>query len=255
MRKIESVKHWLVQKENFQTDNLLLDDWTLIIVVSGSFQCTIRGKTEEVFPGNIFLLPPNVPVERSVTQKLVMHFFRFSLTTERSAPGLPCGKLIFENTARVEQTVQMLANIPKLPDDWQNAYFRHLLQELLLQYDYEHFFRKDRRSAATDETVTQIIEYLELHSAERISMAEVAKQFYLSPSGLIKKFRRATGTLPQKYLTDLRIRHAKRLLEDTAYSISEIADKTGFESVYYFSKVFHKQTEMTPSAYRKSFLI
>lgn len=67
-------------------------------------------------------------------------------------------------------------------------------------------------------------------------------------------FRRLFGdvyhTSPIKYITALRVNRAKELLIGTDMPMSEISDKCGFNSSYYFSKIFKESTGMTPSAYR-----
>ena len=64
-------------------------------------------------------------------------------------------------------------------------------------------------------------------------------------------FKKTTGKTIFVYLNELRIAQAKQLLSNGIYSISEVADKTGFHDVYYFSKVFKKYAGMNPGAYLK----
>ena len=53
------------------------------------------------------------------------------------------------------------------------------------------------------------------------------------------------------YLIEYRIRAAKKLLETTDYSITDIALNCGFNSTSYFTKLFHRSCGKTPNAYRK----
>ena len=45
--------------------------------------------------------------------------------------------------------------------------------------------------------------------------------------------------------------NAQNLLENTEYNITEIAEAVGYDNPLYFSRLFHKHTGLSPSAYRK----
>lgn len=65
-------------------------------------------------------------------------------------------------------------------------------------------------------------------------------------------FKKQTGTSIIKYFNSLKILEAKKLISENEYSISDIANMLGYESVQYFSTQFKNYTNMTPSAYLKS---
>ncbi|MEG0381419.1 MAG: helix-turn-helix transcriptional regulator, partial [Kurthia sp.] len=59
------------------------------------------------------------------------------------------------------------------------------------------------------------------------------------------------GLSPNTYITEYRVSKSKSLLERAELSIAEIAETVGYEDCFYYSRVFKKQTGMSPSAYRK----
>ncbi len=61
----------------------------------------------------------------------------------------------------------------------------------------------------------------------------------------IKRF----GITPSKYLQNLRIKNAAELLDSCLYSVSEVAEMTGFANVYYFSRRFKEQVGISPGSY------
>ena len=63
-------------------------------------------------------------------------------------------------------------------------------------------------------------------------------------------FERYTGLTPIRYLTEIRIRRAKELLRSGS-TVSEAAEKVGYFDSFYFSRVFKKQTGMSPTEYKK----
>ena len=56
---------------------------------------------------------------------------------------------------------------------------------------------------------------------------------------------------PLQYVINLRISNAQMLLETSDYTISQIAESVGYENALYFSRLFHKQTGISPKEYRK----
>ncbi|MCX6992004.1 MAG: AraC family transcriptional regulator [Kiritimatiellaeota bacterium] len=84
----------------------------------------------------------------------------------------------------------------------------------------------------------------------QISIAETARRFGYSTGHFCRTFKQRTGQAPIHYLTDVRLRHAKRLLEYTSLPILQVANQAGYEDQFYFSRVFRKVTDLTPTKYR-----
>ncbi len=73
----------------------------------------------------------------------------------------------------------------------------------------------------------------------------------MSTSWFIRNFKLYTGSTPLNYILNIRISNAQSLLENTKYNITEIAAITGYDNPLYFSRLFKKQTGLSPSEYRK----
>jgi len=73
----------------------------------------------------------------------------------------------------------------------------------------------------------------------------------VSPFYLSHVFSQYMGVTFTEYLTDVRMHHARTMLVESGRSIGEIADRTGYSDVYYFSKVFKRHHTMPPGMYRK----
>ena len=85
------------------------------------------------------------------------------------------------------------------------------------------------------------------------SVNSLANRVGISESYLRSLFKSVYSTSPIKYVIGLRIKTAKELLKYTDEPISVIAEKSGFNDLFYFSKIFKKTTSYTPSRYRKIF--
>ncbi len=98
--------------------------------------------------------------------------------------------------------------------------------------------------------IAAAVNYLDLHYTENTEVAALAAMCYLSEPHLFRLFRSELGMSPVEYRSMIRVRKAKQLLSDNECSISEIASLLGFESVYYFSRVFHRIEGMSAREYR-----
>lgn len=85
-----------------------------------------------------------------------------------------------------------------------------------------------------------------------ISIEQVLEEIPMSYSKFRQAFKKATGLSPNQYYLDIRLAKAKELLNSTSLSVNEIAYHTGFESIFYFSKLFKKKTGISPKDYRSS---
>ncbi len=137
----------------------------------------------------------------------------------------------------------------------------HLLQILLLMMreildapkisQTGYMFENHNKTYA----VKRILNYLNEHYAEKISLDQIAHNMYLSPVYVSKIFKEETGESPINYLIQIRLEKAKAILEQPGNgNIRDIAGAVGYEDVYHFSKMFKKYYGMAPQHYRKSYL-
>jgi AraC-like DNA-binding protein len=83
-----------------------------------------------------------------------------------------------------------------------------------------------------------------------IDLNLLVKELPMGYSRFRKAFKNITGESPNQYHLNLRLNRAKDLLLTTNLNINEVAYQTGFESVFYFSKLFKKKNSISPKYYR-----
>lgn len=103
---------------------------------------------------------------------------------------------------------------------------------------------------AKHQKVHEVADYLLHHYNTGESLEELAKRFYISKSYLSRIFREVTGFSVNEYRNLTRVKKAQDLLKDSEYSVTEISELLGFESVTYFERVFKKLADRTPLKYR-----
>jgi transcriptional regulator GlxA family with amidase domain len=91
------------------------------------------------------------------------------------------------------------------------------------------------------------------HLREELTVDQLAERAHLSPRTFARRFRAETGTTPHHWLTDQRILHAQRLLEETTSPVETVADLVGFGSASVLRHHFTRRVGTTPQAYRRTF--
>lgn len=93
--------------------------------------------------------------------------------------------------------------------------------------------------------------YLDTNYAEKIVLKDVARSFGIHPNYMTRTFHEKFGISPKKYLMDLKLKKACRLLTTTTLSIAVISSSLGFDDQLAFSRIFRKEYGNAPSEYRK----
>lgn len=107
------------------------------------------------------------------------------------------------------------------------------------------------KSPKLKELINISVKYIHNNFERDISLGDIAKFVFLSPSYFTRAFKEETGMSPINYLLKVRIDRAKELLTDTSMKISEIALSVGFSNQQRFNEMFKKHSHMTPLQYRK----
>jgi AraC-like DNA-binding protein len=94
--------------------------------------------------------------------------------------------------------------------------------------------------------------YIHENYAEPITRGEIARHINIAEDYLTFCFRQELGTTPIKYVQRYRIHQAKKMLKETALTVTEIALAVGFRDSGYFSRIFHRETGLPPETFRRS---
>lgn len=105
------------------------------------------------------------------------------------------------------------------------------------------------RRRAEDDLVNRMICFMMQNIERNLTVDDFCREFSLSRSRIKSLFREKVHTGVMQYFRRMKIERAKELIREENYNFSEIAEKLGFSSVHYFSHVFKKITDMSPSEY------
>lgn len=128
--------------------------------------------------------------------------------------------------------------------------------------------RQRKKSRKTRQTVTPAIRYKSINDEEFINninqfikdnisspllgVESVAEHMNISKTTLFNKMKNITGTSTSKYIRNIRIETALKLLSETNKGIGQVSIETGFSDSHYFNKVFKQATGITPTQYKTS---
>jgi len=104
-----------------------------------------------------------------------------------------------------------------------------------------------------DDQVLKAQTRIEKEYAALESIDDLARDVGISPRHFKRRFKKATGELPLKYLQRVRIEAAKHQLETTKTPIDRITWEVGYKDVSSFSRLFKQYTDISPRAYREKF--
>jgi AraC family transcriptional regulator len=94
-------------------------------------------------------------------------------------------------------------------------------------------------------------ELLLAHPRGDVSLETLAGECGLSRAHFARSFKASTGTSPMSWLLSQRLQRAKTLLVDSNFTLTEIADLTGFADQSHFSRVFSRHVRIAPSEWRR----
>lgn len=101
-----------------------------------------------------------------------------------------------------------------------------------------------------NQIVDQVHKLMHIEYMNDLNLSSLCDRYKITPSYFSGKFKEIFDISFVDCLTDIRIKAAKELLENTSLSVKEISKNVGFKNSKYFSKVFALNVECTPSKYR-----
>ncbi|MDN5286359.1 MAG: transcriptional regulator, AraC family [Mucilaginibacter sp.] len=99
--------------------------------------------------------------------------------------------------------------------------------------------------------ILNAISYIQLNLHQDLSVIDLAERANQHTDYFSRLFQQYTGERPLKYIHEKRIERAQYLMVTTGMTYAEIAAQTGFENIFYFSKIFKKITGMSPGQYKR----
>lgn len=235
-----------------------LEEYQLVYITRGRgfFETTETGRVR-IQAGQVFLLFPGIrhryrPVKKQgwdenwigfngeVADRLMRNFF---------SPEKAVIRVGYDQELR--DLIRSIVNLmQEAPAGYQQLMAARTVETLALIRSRAMSFHASDREVI--QRVQQARNFLLRNSEDDIDMEQLAKELGLSYSRFRAMFKEHTGTAPHQYQLNIRIHKARDLLRYSSLSIGEIAERVGFSSVYYFSRLFKKREGCPPRFYRET---
>ncbi len=118
----------------------------------------------------------------------------------------------------------------------------------ITDYDIHEYAKVEKER----DVEAEVKKYIREHMNETINICDVADELHFNPHYLMRSFKNKTGLSIMKYITKIRLDTSKKLLAETQLSIKEIASLSGYSDYSYFTRVFRKETGISPTKYRNT---
>ncbi|AIQ47087.1 AraC family transcriptional regulator [Paenibacillus sp. FSL R7-0273] len=231
----------------------------LYFIDSGEGKVIINGETHYPHAGHLMIMPAGT-TQTSVTyphNSYVRYYCHFDAQIGEWPLFHNAGKLYI---CEVADPAAVRAIFNELIDLFQDDSFLSTLrrQASLLQLlaicleggGYANFL-DDVAHTGDHGKLASVLGYIEEHLHEPMEVEELAALVHLHPNYFIPYFKKFMGMPPMHYVQYKRMELAKRQLSGSTFSIGDIAEQVGMDLAH-FSKVFKKNTGVSPSAYRSS---
>ena len=239
-------------------------DFQLLYIAAGKahFHFDNNDEATIVHAGHMVLYRPKEPQKyeyyaKDQTEVYWVHFTGNNVTNILRQHGISDDTHIIYTGTSLEYKRIFTSIINELrfcKSEYEELCVYYLMELLILTHRLSS--EKPRKSnLLTMQEMEQAVQYFSQNYNSPINIDEYAHSHNFSISWFIQSFKQYTGTTPTQYLLFLRISNAKNLLENTSFNISEISRAIGYENPLYFSRIFKKQSGLSPSEYRKKYQI
>ena len=232
---------------------------SLYIVIEGYFDIIENDVQYTLSPGSALFIKHGTDTRASFHHNengcIIINYYYFDIPAKRDnysgnqyiIPKLlenVSGSILFEKADRYIELFNSDSTYSRLDI---NARFFDILSECVkYSIDYRH---------NPNNLSENIIAFLNDHINEPLNTKDMEKRFFLTYKYMGTIFKRETGYTILNYHTLLRIESARKMLGSTLYSIDEISRRLGYSDPLYFSRVFKKNTGISPLAFRKQHIL
>lgn len=227
----------------------------IVLVTEGTLRMTVSKKEYDIPEGyGICVLPFETHLFSSATPNRC-HILEFSKDFVGYFFELVKGKALTNHLFPISEASMLLSEtlLPSVSNMVDYICAEAVLAPLC--YDVLHGCSFEEVRQPLDDTVVDVLKYIDEHFYEEISLERTARAVGVHPVTISKMFARHAGLGFQDYLQYRRCEHAAFLIRTTDMTFSEIAYESGFGSIRSFNRSFLNVRKMTPTQYKNTFSV
>lgn len=151
---------------------------------------------------------------------------------------------------QVEQLMELGISLTSQPEAAPRALIS-LAETLLYYYASRAIQPRGEERQTMPKGVREACRFIAMRYQHPLALEDIATRAHCSVNHLIALFRRHLRQTPARYLRDVRLRHAERLLMRSHLPVALIAEQCGFVSPFHFSRIFKEHYGLAPLAFRQ----
>ena len=223
----------------------------IVYIKSGKGEFETKSKRWEVNPGNAMVLAPGDwhryrPTDSIGWEEYWIGFRGDFLSDRILAELLPTGTSYIKDLGFQNELIFLFNKSFELTKKSSPGY-RKILAGIVMQLvAHVVSYEKEEPGNRQEQLSKEIIKFINKHLIEEIDFKKLAGEHHLSYNRFRSIFKNETGASLQQYLIHERLENAKQLMINTNLSLKEISEKTGFDSSFYFSKLFKNKMGYPP---------
>ncbi|MFV0311033.1 MAG: AraC family transcriptional regulator [Dysgonomonas sp.] len=189
----------------------------------------------DIFPRKINELPDYIHINDLLNKS------QYGIVFNNTSLGTKIKKIIddMQKVEGIEKILLLLRILDKLG----RSKYSHLVSEV--QFSSQNTF------CDGSGPLQRTYDYLYRNMKNEITLEEISKYANINPAALCRTFKSKTRMTIFQFLNKIRIENVCKLLLYSDLTVSEIANKSGFNSMPYFNRRFKESTNMSPSEYRQ----
>ena len=228
-----------------------------IVDGEGTYKATIKGKSVSAQLGKnqLFVVIKNSSVLYYSNPVKPLHYYWVGFDGQSSEQILESVGLFEGNITMVVQNGdEIIEAFDQLIRSWDNQNQFELYSKF---FNLIYIMGKDKRKNygdiknIDDDVFIKFENYLQMNIGKPIKLSEVAEKLNFDRCYFSKLFKRRYQISPYAYIIKTKLYYAEVFLKTSNYSITKIADLTGFPDTFAFSNIFKKYYGYAPSEYRK----
>ena len=227
----------------------------LVYVLNGKAEYRFSaGDRITVTDGDVLFLSPYCMYSIATEMEFKHYTVNFDLhedSSDLNALAQPYCLLQGKKTEQIERILKALIDAWSLKKAGYEMRSVGYLYELLSQFYFE--YTKEQNSVLY-QRLLPAKEYIEQHFKDPITLEQLAFVSNMSVTNFRREWKKIYSDTPMQYRDSIRLYYAKEYLNSGYYTVSEIAEKCGFDDVSYFVRIKKKKAGLTPGEFKKEFL-
>jgi len=247
--------HWFVREPGSCARGIYTDWCSFVFPITGKANFAIGGVEYELKAGKVMHCGSNEVLDKCVLGNLPWGYYEiyYKLNNPTQEDSKTIDKTYILDIGDISQIKELLHEMLKtyrtpgiIPEFKVKKLFYSIIYEVLVS-------NRDVLNSENQWVVEDAVDYIHNNYMYSITLEDLSNRYKLKEDKFSYIFNKYTGIRPINYLIEHRMKIAEKLLATNKYSVNAVSEKVGYSDPYYFSRLFKKHKNISPSELKKRF--